>query len=85
MSIFIVKSGNGYFLEFGVPQMTSDPVKATRMPFSRAENVSVELGRLGFQSELVEVILARFRSKEKQEDFTDESDIVTHKNRTNCS
>lgn len=60
--VFIVGSGAGFFLEFinDTPHLTTDPVVATRMPLEQqAEDTIVELGRLGFVGELVEVCLVR--------------------------
>lgn len=55
---YIIKSGDGFLVELGnqTPEMTSDPIEATRFGFQSAANLQrLELSRLGFSSQLVRV------------------------------
>jgi len=55
----IVRSGAGYFIKFtgvdNTPELTSDPVAATRMARSEADLVASVMNRKGFGAELVKV------------------------------
>lgn len=67
--LFIVKSGAGYFLKFvktgpmmrDTPQMTSDPVSATRMRGGKADLIVSKMCQLGFDADLVELRMGRYR------------------------
>lgn len=63
--LFIVKSGVGYFTRFvadDTPEMTSDPVVATRMERDKADQIISKLGHLGFNAELVKLRFGRMKT-----------------------
>lgn len=59
--LFVVRSGEGYFLEFvGLsPYMTSDPAEATRLNEAKAIGTIGRLRELGYSGELMEVRIGR--------------------------
>lgn len=60
---FIVAGGKGYFLRFlgDSPEMTSDPLVATRMSLKAAESTANRIDDLGFHSQIIEILkVARF-------------------------
>jgi len=59
--IFIVKSGAGYFIRFinDVPEMTTDPVEATRMKEDKAVSIITKMDELGLNAELVSVRIGK--------------------------
>lgn len=65
IKLFIVKSGDGYFLEFvgPGPYLTSDPVEATRLTEAKADSVIGRLWELGFSGELMEVRIGRIKNE----------------------
>lgn len=60
--LFIVRSGDGYFIEFiGLtPHLTSDPVEANRYPEATAMNIIGRLWELGYSAELMEIRIGRY-------------------------
>ena len=61
MNLYIIESGDGYFVEFvnDTPLMITDPVSARRMDIADAHTVNDCLERLGFESNIVPVTLAK--------------------------
>jgi hypothetical protein len=58
---WIVKSGQGFLIKIDnqTPEMTSDPIEATRFSYKSSANLQrLELDRLGFSSQLVQVTKA---------------------------
>lgn len=54
---YVVGSGSGYFLHFigDTPEMTSDPLCATRMSKDEVEDVMFKLDIMGFEAHLVTI------------------------------
>jgi hypothetical protein len=61
--LFIVKSGDGYFIEFvGLsPYLTSDPLEAARMYEAKAIGVIGRLWELGYSAELMEIRVGKIQ------------------------
>lgn len=54
---FIVKSGDGYFIDFAglSPLLTTDPVEAVRLYEAKAIGIIGRMWELGYSAELIEV------------------------------
>lgn len=59
---FIIKSGPGYFIRFlnDTPEMTTDPVEATRMREDEAVSIVAKMDKLGLNAELVNVRIGKY-------------------------
>lgn len=64
----IIRSGEGYFIRFvgATPEMTSDPVEATRMSKEAAQPIRTKLEEMGLVADEVKVILAKISDSERR-------------------
>ena len=59
--VFVIKSGLGYFIRFlnDTPEMTTDPVVATRMREDKATLIVAKMDKLGLSAKLVSVRIGK--------------------------
>jgi hypothetical protein len=60
--LYIVRSGAGYFIKFadGALYLTTDPLEAARVDRDSADRIMSRFDDLGFYSDLVRLVFARF-------------------------
>lgn len=58
---YIIKSGDGYYIRLHgeIPELTTDPVEATRMEQPKAQEIADLVRRVGFEAELIEVEIGK--------------------------
>jgi len=64
---YIIKSGNGYLvrIENDTPEMTTDPVSATRFGRIQAAGIAEEVVGLGIKTEIIEVRVGKYKRQGK--------------------
>ena len=60
-NILIIQSGSGFFVRFhnDTPEMTTDPVSATRLNREDATEIAQRLEALGYRADFTEVRVVR--------------------------
>ncbi len=78
--LFILRSGDGYLVRInsGAPEMTSDPVLATRMNREDTSKTKWALELLGFEAVIVPVVIGRIRGGTAHRPSTKELGELSH-------